>query len=96
MSDQTPADEAWMHRLHQLGALPFQARGAAPRAHAFATDFLQRHGPPARIVLDGLRLAEDSDDRDHWVWDKVSWQYTDGRRVEYPNQLPVTSARPLQ
>jgi hypothetical protein len=80
--------DEWLHKLHQLYALPFQDRGGAPRAHAFARGFLEKNGPPHRIVLDNLRLANEGQERDHWVYDRVFWEYADGRRVEYPNSLP--------
>ncbi len=76
-----------MHKLHQVYAMPFQDRGACPRAHAFAREFLKKNGPPDRVVLQGLRPAEGKQ-TDHWVYDGVFWEYADGRRVKYPNSLP--------
>jgi len=83
MQDGTSTDE-WMHKLHQLNALPFQDRGAHPGAHAFAREFVKANGAPDRIVLENLRLANEGDEQDHWAYDRVFWEYNDGRRVEYP------------
>jgi len=77
--------ESWAHKMHQLYAMPFQDRGAAPKSHLFAREFLKRNGPPDRVVLANLRPGTVLKE---WLYDGVTWEYADGRRVEYPNTLP--------
>lgn len=79
--------EQWMHRLHQLYAMPFDGSPNTARAHRFARAFVKKNGPPDRVSLEGLRLAGDAPD--HWIYDKVVWEYSDGRKVAYPNDLPA-------
>ncbi len=88
MCNKGQATEEWMHKLHQLYAVPFQILTKTPRAHAFAKQFIKQHGHPRRVVLDKLRLANEEGETDHWVWDRVFWEFADGRRVEYPNEIP--------
>ena len=88
MCNKGQATEEWMHKLHKLNAVPFQILTKTPRAHAFAKRFVKQHGQPRRVALDNLRLANEEGETDHWVWDRVFWEYADGRRVEYPNDIP--------
>jgi len=42
--------------------------------------FMEKNGHPDGIALEGLRQENEK-----WIWDKVWWEYNDGRRVQYPN-----------
>jgi len=73
------------HRFHQLYIGCYTTVSASPehaRVSRFAQEFLKTHGHPDRVYLEGLRWDEN---KGEWVWDKVWWQYEDGRSVLYPN-----------
>ena len=46
----------------------------------YVRKFLQDNGHPDRVFLEGLRQENEK-----WIWDKVWWEYNDGKRVQYPN-----------
>lgn len=52
----------------------------------FAQEFLRKNGHPDRVFLEGLRW--DPEEK-MWKWDRVWWEYKDGRRVLYPNYEEV-------
>lgn len=53
----------------------------------FAQKFLKDNGHPDRIFLEGLRW---DDAGNQWIWDKVWWEYKDGRRVRYPDYKEIS------
>ena len=64
----------------------------------------QGHGHPDRVYLENLRWDFiDPTGRSAlrgWVWDKVYWEYRDGRRVLYPSyaefqSLDTTGLKPV-
>jgi hypothetical protein len=46
---------------------------------------VKKNGAPDRVFLEGLR----QDSGGKWVWDKVWWEYADGRRVQYPDWADI-------
>ena len=46
MCNDGPSSEEWMHKLHQLYAVPFLINTKTPRAHAFAKEFVKKYGAP--------------------------------------------------
>lgn len=73
------------YRSHQLYIGSYMNLNSTPDHAAvarFAQKFIKQNGQPDRVFLEGLRWEES---RDNWVWDKVWWEYKDGRRVQYPN-----------
>jgi hypothetical protein len=72
------------HRSHQLYIGAYIHQDSAPGqavAARFGQEFVKKNGAADRVVLQGLR--QDNDGK--WVWDKVWWEYADGRRVQYPD-----------
>jgi hypothetical protein len=76
------------HRSHQL-YIGTYIHLDSPPGHAvaarFGQEFVKKNGAPDRVFLEGLR----QDDGGKWVWDKVWWEYADGRRVQYPDWAEV-------
>jgi hypothetical protein len=76
------------HRSHQLYIGTYMNLDSSP-GHAvaarFGQDFVKKNGAPDRVFLDGLRQGNDA----KWIWDKVWWEYADGRRVQYPDWAEV-------
>ena len=76
------------HRSHQLYIGVYIHLDSAP-GHAvaarFGQQFVKKNGTPQRVVLGGLRQDHDG----KWVWDKVWWEYADGRRVQYPDWAEI-------
>ncbi len=73
------------YRMHQLYIGAYMNLNSTPDHAAvarFAQKFIKDNGHPDRVFLEGLRWEEN---RGEWVWDKVWWEYKDGRRVQYPN-----------
>lgn len=81
------------HRSHQLYIGAYLHLDSVP-GHAvaarFAQEFVGKNGAPDRVVLEGLRQENDG----KWIWDKVWWQYANGRRVRYPDWAEMTEANP--
>jgi hypothetical protein len=73
------------HKSHQLYIGSYMSlRSTADHAAVarFAQKFIRDNGHPDRVFLEGLRWDESGAE---WTWDKVWWEYKDGRRVQYPN-----------
>jgi hypothetical protein len=78
------------HRSHQLYIGTYMNLDSTP-GHAvaarFGQEFVRKHGAPDRVFLQGLRQDKDR----KWVWDKVWWEYADGRRVQYPDWADIVT-----
>jgi hypothetical protein len=78
------------HKSHQLYVGCYLNLDGGPE-HAktarFGQRFLKEHGHPDRVFLENLRWDKTAGE---WVWEKVWWEYVNGRRVRYPefNELP--------
>jgi len=47
---------------------------------------VKKNRAPDRVVLEGLRQEKDG----KWGWNKAWWEYTGGRRVQYPDWAEIT------
>ncbi len=79
------------HKSHQLYTGSYMNLRSSPDhgiAARFCQKFLKDNGHPDRVFLEGLRWDEAGG---QWIWDKVFWEYKDGRRVQYPDWAEVQS-----
>ncbi len=77
------------HRAHQLYIgcyLHLDSAAGHAGVARFAQGFVKQHGPPDRVFLENLRRDETAG---KWTWDRVWWEYSDGRRVLYPESAEV-------
>ncbi len=80
------------HIAHSIYACAYMGMDSQPEqadVAKFCQEFVRQHGHPDRVYLENLRWdfldASGRSAVKGWIWDKVYWEYGDGRRVCYPS-----------
>ena len=96
-------EAAWVgarfrHIANSLYCAAYMDMGSSEEQAAvakFCQEFVKKNGHPDRVYLENLRWDFlDPTGRSAlrgWVWDKVYWEYNDGRKVLYPSYAEFTS-----
>ena len=91
--------------LYVAAYMDMESSEEQARVARFCQDFVRQNGHPDRVFLENLRWDFlDPTGRSAlrgWVWDKVFWEFADGRRVLYPSyaeflSLPDLTDLPLK